>query len=378
MEYRNFGKSTDKVSLLGFGCMRLPVKGKEAAEIDYDSAFEMVDYAISRGINYFDTAYMYHDGKSELFVAEALKKYPRESFFLADKLPLWSVEKEEDVDRVFNEQLNKCAVDYFDYYLMHAMAKERFDKAKRLGVYDKLKEYQRQGRIRHLGFSFHDSPEVLKLMLDTYDWDFVQIQLNYLDWELQNAKKQYELIEEKGIQCIVMEPVRGGALATLCPEANKILRAFSPDQSIASWAIRYAATFSNVLTVLSGMSNMSQIEDNINNMSPFLPLSDEEQRVLSNALEVYKKTKTVPCTGCRYCMDCPSGVDIPHVLNLMNEYTLTRDKFYSSLSLKSLESNKHPEHCIDCGLCAPLCPQSIDIPEQMKKAAELFKELTKQ
>lgn len=376
MEYRKFKKSNIDISLLGFGCMRLPILENNPAMIDDKNAFELIDYAIAQGVNYFDTAYMYHDGKSELFVSRALKKYPRESFYLADKIPLWSVKTIDDVEKIFNEQLEKCNVAYFDNYLMHAMSKGSFEKAIRLGVYDRLKEYQKQGKIRNIGFSFHDTPDVLDWMLNTYEWDFVQIQLNYLDWELQNAKKQYELVEAKGIPCIVMEPVRGGALATLCPEANEILKKHAPERSIASWAIRYAASFPNVLTVLSGMSDFTQVKDNIGSMSPFSPLSDSEKTVLNQALTAYKKSKTIPCTGCRYCMDCPFGVDIPGVFSIINEYSLTNNDFNFKESVKNLAPENHPQNCTECGRCITLCPQSIEIPQQMKQAAELFKKVT--
>ncbi|PKM62557.1 MAG: Fe-S oxidoreductase [Firmicutes bacterium HGW-Firmicutes-21] len=376
MEYRELIHNGDRVSLLGFGFMRLPIKENDPSKIDDKTAFEMVDYAISKGINYFDTAYMYHDGMSELFVSRALKKYPRDSYFLADKLPLWSLKSIDDVQSIFDEQLRKCGVEYFDYYLMHAMAKGRFEKAVKLGIYDKLKEYQRQGRIRNLGFSFHDTPEVLETMLTTYDWDFVQLQINYLDWELQNARKQYELVEAKGIKCIVMEPVRGGALADLCPEANDILKQFSPERSIASWAVRYAASLPNVLTVLSGMSDFSQVKDNIGSMNPFSPLSDKEKTVLQNALDTYKKTQTLPCTSCRYCMDCDFGVDIPRVFEILNSYSLTKDSYAAASAVKGLAGEKHPSNCTECGSCAIRCPQSIEIPAQMKRASNIFKELS--
>jgi len=324
LEYRQLLKGNEKISLLGFGFMRLPVIENNPADIDEKKAFEMVDYARSQGVNYFDTAYMYHEGKSELFASRVLAKYPRESYYLADKLPIWALNTEEDIDRIFNEQLDKCGVGFLDNYLMHAMSKSSFEKAIKLNVYDKLKEYKDKGKIRNLGFSFHDTPEVLEWMLNTYDWDFVQIQLNYLDWDFQNAKKQYELIEAKGIPCIIMEPVRGGALANLCPEAREILKKHSPEKSVASWAIRFAASLPNVLTVLSGMSDFSQVKDNIGSMSPFMPLSEQERKVLDDALEAYKKAKIIPCTGCRYCMDCPFGVDIPGVFRIVNRYSYRR------------------------------------------------------
>ncbi|HAN21352.1 MAG: Fe-S oxidoreductase [Clostridiales bacterium GWF2_36_10] len=377
MEYRCYGKSEEKVSLLGFGCMRFPVISSNSSKIDDKSATELIDYAISKGVNYFDTAYIYHEGESELFIGQALKKYPRDSFYLADKLPLWGVKTLEKAAQIFEEQLKKCDVEYFDYYLMHAISKDKYDKIVNLGIYDKFKEYQKQGKIKHLGFSFHDTPDVMELMLNTFDWDFVQIQLNYLDWTLQDSKKLYELVNAKGIQCIVMEPVRGGALASLSTEANDILKGYSPDRSIASWAIRYAASFPNVLTVLSGMSDFTQVEDNISSFSPFSPLSVEENDVLQDALETYKKTQTIPCTACRYCMECPSGVDIPLVFKIYNDYSLTKDSYALQDNVENLAPEKHPDKCTECGVCTKHCPQTIGIPKQMKLAAELFKKSKK-
>jgi len=308
---------------------------------------------------------MYHEGKSELFASRVLAKYPRESYYLADKLPIWALNTEEDIDRIFNEQLDKCGVGFLDNYLMHAMSKSSFEKAIKLNVYDKLKEYKDKGKIRNLGFSFHDTPEVLEWMLNTYDWDFVQIQLNYLDWDFQNAKKQYELIEAKGIPCIIMEPVRGGALANLCPEAREILKKHS-------WAIRFAASLPNVLTVLSGMSDFSQVKDNIGSMSPFMPLSEQERKVLDDALEAYKKAKIIPCTGCRYCMDCPFGVDIPGVFRIVNRYSLTEDESDFMEDIKRMPSESLPNNCTDCKRCVSLCPQFIPIPEHMKRVKSII------
>lgn len=375
MEYRTYNKNNNKVSLLGFGLMRLPLK-KNSENIDEATAIKMVDFAIENGINYFDTAYKYHDGNSELFAAKALSRYPRDSFYLADKLPLWGVKTLKDAQDIFEDQLRKCNLDYFDYYLFHAMSKDKFDKVINLGIYDKLAEYKKQGKIKNLGFSFHDTPKVMEWMLSTYEWDFAQIQLNYLDWELLDAKTLYEQLNNKGIQCIIMEPIRGGALASLCEEANGILENHSPEKSIASWAIRYAASLPNVLTVLSGMSNHEQLRDNISTMSPFKPLSIKEQEVLNRALDVYKKSKTIPCTGCRYCMDCPSGVDIPRVFKIMNTYALDKNRDNAISMIKSLALENSPQNCIECGICEAHCPQSISIPQTMKKATQLFKELT--
>ena len=273
-------KDTDEfVTVLGLGCMRFPVRnvdGKE--EIDKEKAQEIVDYAMQSGINYYDTAYMYHDGKSEQFMGEALAKYPRDSYNIVTKLPIWLVDKKEDMQKVFDEQLKNLRVDYFDYYLLHALGRGNFDKCLDFGAYEFLSEMKEQGKIRKLGFSFHDTPEVLQEIVDTYEWDFAQLQINYLDWEMQDAKRQYEILEENDIPCIVMEPVRGGTLASPCEKANEIFLNARPDKSIASWAIRYVTSLPNVLVVLSGMSNMEQIKDNIDTMTNFEPLTEEDRK----------------------------------------------------------------------------------------------------
>lgn len=377
MEYRIFNKTKEKVSLLGFGAMRFPVIDNKMDKIDKKTACEMIDYAIQNGVNYFDTAYIYHEGKSETFLAKALAKYPRSSYFLADKLPLWNLKTREQAESIFAEQLKRCNTEYFDFYLLHAMCQEKLDLVINLGLYDLLKEYQKQGKIKNLGFSFHDSAEVLERILNTYEWDFVQIQLNYLDWEVMDAKRLYEITVEKGVQCIIMEPVKGGTLATLCPEACEVLKNAHPDRSAASWAIRYAASLPNVLTVLSGMSSFEQVKDNIGSMSPFQPLSDSERNVLAEALNAYKKSNTVPCTGCRYCMDCPSGVDIPGIFKIINDYALTRDREMARSEMRKMPQEAYPENCVECGICMEHCPQSIKIPDEMKKADKIFKELLK-
>lgn len=375
MEYRTFNKTKEKVSLLGFGAMRFPVIDNNMDKIDEKTASEMIDYAVANGVNYFDTAYIYHEGKSEGFLAKALAKYPRGSYFLADKLPLWNLKTKEEAEKIFAEQLERCNTEYFDFYLVHAMSRDKLDLVISLGLYDLLKEYQKQGKIRNLGFSFHDTPEVFERILNTYEWDFAQIQVNYLDWEVMDAKRLYELTVEKGVQCIIMEPVKGGTLAALCPEAVEILQKAQPERSVASWAIRYAASLPNVLTVLSGMSTFEQVQDNIRTMTPFAPLSESEQNTLAQALDAYKKANTVPCTACRYCMDCPAGVDIPGVFKIINDYALIRDREAAREAMRNMPKEARPENCVECGVCMEHCPQSIQIPEEMKKADKIFKEL---
>lgn len=368
MEKRHLGSIKEEVSLLGFGCMRLPKLFEDKPDIDTKQAQQLIDYAYSHGVNYFDTAYPYHEGLSEKFIGEALKKYPRESFFLATKMPPWSIKTLDDAKRIFAEQLDKCQVSYFDFYLMHNMNRENFKHCEDLGVYDYLMEMKKEGKIHHLGFSFHDTPQILTTIVETHQWDFAQIQLNYLDWELQNAKAQYEILTSHGIPVIVMEPVRGGALASLSEKARNILLQANPQASVASWAIRYAASLPNALTVLSGMSNEVQVRDNIDTIEHFKPLTDHERDILAEAVAEYKTSRTIPCTGCRYCMDCPSGVDIPQIFALYNQYCVTKDKAAYLKAYQEMGDAKQAYHCINCKKCMEHCPQSIKIPERLEEA----------
>ncbi|MFR8002684.1 MAG: aldo/keto reductase [Hydrogeniiclostridium sp.] len=361
-------------SVLGLGMMRLPKAREGSEDIDRAKAQEIVDYAYSHGINYFDTAYRYHAGDSELFVGEALKKYPRESFYLASKMPIWEANTPADVEKIFNDQLKRCQVEYFDFYLCHSQNKENFKKIREFGAYEFLSKMKEEGKIRHLGFSFHDTPDVLKEIVETYSWNFAQIQLNYLDWEMQDAKAQYEILTEHGIPVMVMEPVRGGALASLCEESDRMLKEARPEKSVASWAIRYAASLPNVQVVLSGMSNMEQLQDNISTMTDFEPLSEREREVLEQALDVYRRNHLIPCTGCRYCMDCPFGVDIPGVFKLYNQYKISKYKEGFLRGYREL-GKSGPESCRACGACMRHCPQKIQIPERMKEIAAVAREL---
>lgn len=376
MEMRQYRDTDVKVSLLGMGCMRLPKVDPEKEDIDYEKAQEIIDYAYANGVNYFDTAYGYHGGQSELFVGQALKKYPRESFFLASKMPIWCVKEKGDVKRIFNEQLQRCQTDYFDFYLFHSQNAANFQKCQEFGVYEFLSQMKAEGKIRRLGFSFHDTPEVLRHICDTYPWDFAQIQLNYLDWEMQDAKTQYQILNDREIPVIVMEPVRGGALASPCEAADILFREERPDKSVASWAIRFAASLPGVLTVLSGMSNMEQVRDNVDTMTRFEPLTDREREVIDEALEAYRKKDTVPCTGCRYCMDCPFGVDIPKMFSLYNHYVLDRDGEDYLEAYEAQPESERADQCQACGACMEKCPQHIHIPDQMVTIRETVEKIS--
>lgn len=372
--YKKKYKNTDiDVSMLGLGCMRLPKLTPDKDAIDYEKAQEIVDYALSHGINYVDTAHGYHGGESQIFLGHALKKHDRKSFLLATKLPLWSVEKPEDVERIFNLQLERLQTDYIDFYLLHAVNHDSFKKVVRLGIYELLQKKKQEGKIRYLGFSFHDSANVLEEICKTYKWDFVQIQLNYIDWNMQDAKRQYEVLERHSIPCIVMEPVRGGALASPCEKANELFLNAKPDKSIASWAIQFAASLPNVLTVLSGMSTLDQIVDNVNTMNDFEPLTKEDYKIIDQAVEAYKVKDVVPCTGCRYCMDCPFGVDIPKMFTLYNKYAMDKNLEAFKKAYNETDEAQRADKCEACGNCMKLCPQTIKIPDKMKMISELSK-----
>ena len=370
-EYKNTG---DQISVLGLGCMRLPkVEGSET--IDRAEAQKIVDLAYERGVNYFDTAYRYHEGDSELFIGEALKKYPRESFHLATKMPMWMVKSPEDVKRIFEDQLSRCQVEYFDFYLCHAMNASYLDIMKKNGVYEYLLEEKKAGRIRHLGFSFHDSPEVLRQIVEYGEWDFAQIQLNYLDWELQDAKSQYEILTEHGIPVVVMEPVRGGYLATIDEQRAKPFLEMEPNRSIASWAVRWVASLPQVAVVLSGMSDEQQLEDNVATMTNFEPMNEQELQAVAKVVEEIRKVNEIPCTGCRYCMDCPMGVDIPEIFAIYSRYKIfEKEKSFVDDYKAVVEHGNGAEHCVRCMACTTKCPQMIAIPDKLEMIAKLYEE----
>lgn len=369
MQYRKINNNT--VSLLGMGCMRLPlVSGSE--EIDYEHTAKMIDLAIKSGINYFDTAYPYHNKQSEIVIGDILSKYPRDSFYLADKMPSWELKTLEDAKRIFNEQLQKCKVEYFDFYLCHAMNIGYHKLYKELGVYEYLDSLRKEGKIKNLGFSYHDPAQNIIPISDELDWDFAQIQLNYLDYEMQDAKKQYEELTKRGISVVVMEPVRGGVLANVTPEAEQLFKSVEPDRSIASWALRYVAHFPNVKVILSGMSNLEQLTDNINTFTDYKELSVSDLEVVEKCKKLILGNDFIPCTGCRYCMPCPFGVNIPRIFALFNNYGIHKDKAKFVSQIEKLNPSELPNNCISCGKCVKACPQSIKVYEQLAKIDKLI------
>ena len=367
-------KFKDKeISLLGFGTMRFPTTAPDTTDIDEEQARSMINYALEHGVNYIDTAYMYHDGKSEPFLGKALQEYDRKSYYLATKMPVWLSKGEDGLAKIFEDQLQRLKTDYFDFYLCHNLNVPYLSIMEKIKAYDFLWRKKEEGLIKHLGFSFHDKPEILAKIVNSYQWEFGQIQLNYIDWDFQDAKTQYEILTEKGLPCIIMEPVRGGALASLTPESREILKQAAPEKSIASWAIRYSAQLPNVMTVLSGMSSMEQLQDNIKTITDFNPLDPQETEALDKAVTAYKSKKTIPCTGCRYCCDCSQGVDIAEMFKIYNNRLLGASDFTLTFDYEATKPSSRESNCTSCGECLDKCPQKIDIPTELANFAEELK-----
>ncbi len=365
-----------ELSLLGFGCMRLPTN--QDGTIDEQQVREMTRLAIEGGVNYFDTAWPYHEGESERVMGRVLSEYPRESYCLATKYPGHQILSNGYYPaEIFEKQLEKCGVEYFDFYLLHNVYERSIDTYldPKWGILDYFREQKRLGRIKHLGFSTHAQAAGLEKFLDICgeDMEFCQIQLNYLDWTLQGAKEKYELLTERGIPVWVMEPVRGGKLADLGEENNRKLKALRPEESIAAWGFRFLQELPNVKMILSGMSDIEQMQDNIKTFEKRLPLSDSEKTLIFDIADRMKNS--IPCTGCRYCVDgCPMQLDIPMLLATYNELRFS-PSVNSAMRVEFLPDDKKPSACISCGKCARVCPQNIDIPQQMKNFTEKLSQM---
>ncbi len=366
---------------LGFGLMRLPLVGGDFSIVDKELLCDMIDAYLDRGFRYFDTAWFYHNGQSEAAVKECLvKRYPRSSFLLADKMPLVLIHEEKELEDYFDTQLARCGVDYFDYYLIHDMGGNRIKAAEDTHIFNFLREKKSAGLIKYFGFSFHDTADVLDRLLKEHpEVDFVQIQLNYLDWESDaiQSRKCYETAKRHGKPVIVMEPVKGGTLANVPEEAEKLLRSYYPRMSVASWAIRFAASQDNVMLVLSGMSSMEQMIDNLSYMENFVPFTKEEYALVEKAADIINSRVAIPCTGCSYCINnCPVNIAIPKYFDLYNadvgeletKTWTAQTMLYNHLS----EQFGKASACIGCRQCEKMCPQHLPVRQWLKEVAARF------
>ncbi len=366
-----------RLSALGMGCMRLPTKGSYA-EIDMERTAEMIGYAMSRGVNYFDTAWGYHDGHSEGAVGEILSHYPRESYYLASKFPGYDLGNMDKMEEIFEEQLRRCKTEYFDFYLFHNVCELNIDAYldPSYGILDYLMKQKENGRIRHLGFSTHASFDTFRRFLDAYGYamEFCQIQLNWLDWDFQDARAKVEYLNEIGMPIWVMEPVRGGRLCTLAPKYENMLRSLSPQRSMPEWAFRYLQTVPGVTLTLSGMSNFDQLKENIAVFEEHKPLNEPEMQALYDISHEMTRKNTLPCTACRYCTEkCPMELDIPRIIELYNEHTYTDGGFIAPMAMDAFPSEKKPSACLGCRACEAVCPQNIKISEMMRDFASKLK-----
>lgn len=362
---------------LGFGLMRLPEKD---GVIDLDHVKRMVDSFMDAGMNYFDTAYVYHGGRSEEVIKDAIvKRYPRESFTIATKLPSWHIYKQEDLDRIFNEQLQRCGVDYFDYYLLHSVEDGiNYDTYENFDCFSWGMEKKAEGKIRHFGFSYHGSPELLETILDWHpEIEFVQIQLNYADWNnpVVRSGELYDILHRRNIPMIIMEPVKGGTLASLKPELEERFISYSPDKSVASWALRFCASLPGVEMILSGMSNDEQMEDNIKTFTDLVPLNDDEKSLIEEVRKAMLDIPLISCTACKYCVDgCPMSISIPDIFRTYNSIKLYNDTFRPKLFYNGLISagSGRASDCVSCGQCESVCPQHLPVIDFLSEAAEIL------
>lgn len=374
MEKRSWGKTEIKTSLLGFGCMRLKTIDGRIYE---EKGMEIIDKAYKNGVNYFDTAYPYTNKLNESFVGKALKRYERSSFYLASKFSLFCFNTKEEALKSIDIQLSNLQTEYIDFYLVHALNRNSYAKFKEWNMMETILKWKEEGKIRHIGFSFHDSYEVFEEILNDFDWEFVQIQLNYMDVDIQQGLKGYKLLEEKGIPCVVMEPIKGGRLSEFNAEISKKFKDYS-DASLSSWALRWVGSLKGVNVILSGMNEMYQVDDNLNTFIDFKPLNEEEMRIIDDVRESLKKCVRVGCTGCRYCLPCPKGVDIPHMISIYNEYAMYKIKENALFSYnQAVKNNKDLSLCVECSLCNSKCPQDINPPQVFKDMTQEMEFLKK-
>ena len=359
------------IPLLGFGCMRLPMKGNEVDMVELD---KMVDYCMQHGANYFDTAYMYVDSKSEIAMGQVLKKYKREDFIVADKSPIYKMKTRDDVVKIFEEQLQKTQLDYFDFYMCHNINKNTIDTYRNVNMYDELLKLKNEGKIKYLGFSFHGTPDILREVVKEHKWDFCQLQVNYLDWDVVKAHEQYDIAQSEGIPVTVMEPLRGGGLVNLSDKALAKLKENYPDTTPAAFGLRWAASRQNVITVLSGMSNLEQVKQNIETFMNYKDMTPEEEKTADEIARIIQSQGEINCTACKYCMEvCPKGINIPAIFSLYNQYKVTNNKMLFKIYYESLAESEQAHNCIKCNLCNKNCPQNLEIPKLLAKIEEEYK-----
>lgn len=367
---RDLRKNNLDIFMLGMGAMRMPVVSGNNGAIEEAAAQAIIDRCMAGGVNYFDTAYIYHDSQSESFLGRALARYPRESFYVADK---YNLPANPDFKEQFAQQLERLQMDYIDFYLLHGISVRTQEGYLTNGCIEYFHQQKEQGIIRNLGFSFHGTPEELPQILERYPWDFVQIQFNYYDWYLEDAKALYEILDKAEIPVIVMEPVHGGLLARLNDESAAVLKAAAPDRSLASWAMRWVMGFPWVQVVLSGMSDLSQVEDNLQVFAEKMPLSESQQELVKKAATILHDSVTVACTSCRYCCpDCPAELNIPMLLEVYNDVKINGP--WNLRPIKNLPEEKQPTACINCEACVGHCPQDFNIPGYMDEMKAMLKE----
>ena len=370
MQYRKWYDKEIVTSTLGFGAMRLKVVD---GEIDEAKGLALIDKAYQNGVNYFDTAVPYTDGKNETFVGKALKRYPRNSFYLATKLTIRLYKTKEELKKAIDKQLQNLQTDYIDFYLMHALNKNTFRTIKEWNIMEIVEGWKKEWKIRNIGFSFHDDYETFKEIVDYYPWDFCQIQLNYMDDEIQQGIQGYHDLVKKEIPVVIMEPVKGGKLASFNEKVASKLKKYNPEASLSSWAMRWVASLDGVKVILSGMNEMDQLEDNLNTFNNFKKLNEEEQKLIKEVKEDLKKITEVGCTNCEYCMPCTVGVNIPGNFRIFNDYAMYKAEGDSKWRYNDLISKKaNASLCIECGKCVPQCPQGIDIPNELKRMLKVL------
>lgn len=373
MEKRKWYGKDIYTSTLGFGCMRFKMKN---GVVDYDLAESLIDYAYKNGVNYFDTAKVYLDGQSESVVGRALKKYPRDSYYIATKFSIWNFKSIEEVENMIDEQLRELQTDYIDFYLLHAMNKTRLQKVIDFNVLGLLEKWKAQGKIRNIGFSFHDDFDTFKKIFNLYKWDFAQIQFNYIDKDIQQGMEGYQMLVDAQIPIMVMEPLKGGKLTKFNDEVENIYKSVNND-SMATWAFRWVLSQKGIFTVLSGMNEMSQLEENIRIFNGFIPLNEKENNTISIATKKLKELEVVGCTKCQYCMPCPFGVNIPQNFAIVNEYSMYKNANEFKWHLNNLRKNNADfSKCVKCKKCVSKCPQFINIPEDLLLVEKVEREIT--